>query len=54
MNALRIILGVAGIVFAVAGIVTDNRTIIWVAIGLLVVSFLIRFMIRRQGSGTRE
>lgn len=48
MNPLRIVLAVAGMVFAVAGIATDNRVIIWAAIGLLAVSFVIRLVLRRK------
>ncbi|MGH7659203.1 MAG: hypothetical protein ACREL6_13290 [Gemmatimonadales bacterium] len=49
MNPLRIVLAVAGLVFAVAGIATDNRIVIWAAIGLLAVSFAIRLTLRRMG-----
>lgn len=56
MNPLRIVLAVAGLVFAVAGIATDNRIVIWAAIGLLAVSFVIRLMVHRQGKigGSRQ
>ena len=45
---LRLVLILAGLAFAVAGIATDNRVVIWVAIGLLGVSLLIRLLIRRK------
>lgn len=49
MNRLRLVLALAGMVFAVAGIATEDRRIVWVAIGLLAISFLLRLVRRRRG-----
>ncbi len=48
MNGLRLVFAIAGLVFAVAGIATGDQRIIWVAIGLLGASFLIRLVTRRR------
>ena len=45
---VRIGVGVAGVVIGVLGIARDDRRIVWVAIGLLGVSALLRLL--RQGS----
>lgn len=50
---LRVVLILAGLVFAIAGIATNNRIIIWVAIGLLALSLLIRLFLRKR-SENRE
>jgi hypothetical protein len=45
---LRLVLVLAGLVFAIAGIATDNRIITWVAIGLLGLSLLIRLFLKKR------
>lgn len=45
---LRLVLILAGLAFTVAGLATDNRIVIWVAIGLLGLSLLIRLFLKRQ------
>jgi hypothetical protein len=45
---IRLVLALAGMVFAVAGIATKNRLVVWSAIGLLAASFVIRLLLRRQ------
>jgi len=52
MIRLRLGLGVAGILLALAGIGFDSRTIVWAAIGLLGLSVLLRVLQRfRSGHG---
>lgn len=50
LSRLRLVLAISGLVFAIAGIAADNRIVIWVAIGLLAVAFLIRLVIRKRES----
>lgn len=50
MNRLRLVLAIAGLVFAVAGIATEDRYIVWAAIALLALSFLLRLATRRRDS----
>ncbi|MEP7326516.1 MAG: hypothetical protein ABI836_11250 [Gemmatimonadota bacterium] len=45
---LRLVLIVAGLVFTIAGVATNNRIITWVAIGLLGASLLLRLLLRKQ------
>ena len=46
LRRVRIGLGVAGVVIGVVGIARDDRRIVWVAIGLLGVSALLRVLKR--------
>lgn len=48
MNRLRLVLAIAGLVFAVAGIATGDRRIVWVAIALLALAFVVRLVVRRR------
>lgn len=45
---LRLVLVLAGLVFAIAGVATNNQIIIWVAIGLLAVSLVIGLILKKQ------
>lgn len=45
---LRLVIVLAGLVFAIAGIATNNRIVIWGAIGMLAVSLLIRLVLKRR------
>jgi hypothetical protein len=47
LNRLRLVLALAGLIFTVVGIARDNRTIIWAAIVLLGLAFLLRLYLRR-------
>lgn len=46
LRRVRIGLGVAGVVIGVVGIARDDRRIVWVAIGLLGVSAVLRVLKR--------
>lgn len=39
----RVAVALVGMVLAVAGIVLDNRIVVWVAIGVLAVAFILRY-----------
>jgi Flp pilus assembly protein TadB len=54
VNRLRLVLAIGGLVFAVAGIATEDRRIVWAAIGLLGASFLIRMVVRRRDRERQE
>ena len=54
LSRIRLILAVAGLVFAVAGVATDNHLIVWAAIALLAISFLIRLVLKRSTSETTD
>lgn len=45
---LRLVLVLAGLAFAIAGVATNNRIITWVAIGLLALSLLIRLFLKKR------
>ena len=48
MNRLRVGLALAGFVAAIAAVITDDRRIVWIAIGLLSVSFFLRLLQRKH------
>ena len=50
VRRVKEVLYIAGMALAVAGIALDDRRIVWVAIGLLVVGVIIRLVIRRAGA----
>jgi hypothetical protein len=45
---LRLVLALAGLVFAIAGVATDSRIITWAAIGLLTLSLVLRLVLRKR------
>ena len=45
---LRLVGAVAGMMFLLAGIALDSRLIVWVAIVLLAVSFIIRLYLKKK------
>jgi hypothetical protein len=47
MNHFRLGLGLAGFVTAVLAITIDDRRVVWIAIGLLSASFLLRILQRK-------
>lgn len=49
LNRLRLVLAISGLVFTIAGLATDNRIIVWTAIGLLGAAFLLRLYLRKRG-----
>lgn len=56
MTQLKQVLGVLGLLTALAGIALNNRLMIWVAMGLLGVSILLRAVIgaRTRRAGREE
>ena len=48
MIQLKQVAGILGLIVALAGIVLENRLVIWVAMGLLGLSILLRILIRRR------
>jgi hypothetical protein len=53
MNLLdkgRVVFAVAGLMLLVAGIALDSRLIVWVAIALLGLAFLLRLFLRKRGA----
>jgi Flp pilus assembly protein TadB len=45
---LRLVLALGGLGFLIAGIATESRLIVWVAIALLGLAFILRLYLRRQ------
>jgi hypothetical protein len=45
---LRLVLVLAGMVFLIAGVATDSRVIVWVAIGLLAAALMVRLYLRKK------
>lgn len=48
LEKARLVLAVAGLVFLVAGVATESRLIVWGAIALLGVAFIIRLILRKK------
>ncbi len=48
MNRFRLGLALAGFVAAIAAVITNDRRIVWIAIGLLLGSFLHRLLQRKH------
>jgi hypothetical protein len=48
LEKVRLVLGVAGLVFLVAGVATESRLIVWGAIALLGVAFIVRLILRKK------
>jgi hypothetical protein len=48
MNRFRLGLALAGFVAAIAAVITNDRRIVWIAIGLLSASFLFRLLQRNH------
>lgn len=52
LGEVRLGVAVVGMVLAIAGIVLDNRIVVWVAIGVLAVAYVLRFfMVRTPRAG---
>ena len=54
MSRLRLALALAGFAAAVLAVMTEDRRLGWVAIGLLLVALLFRFLQRKRFGGQRE
>jgi hypothetical protein len=48
MMRLRIAASLCGILLAVAAVATNDKRLAWAAIGVLVVAFVIRLIVRRR------
>lgn len=48
IGRIKLVLSLAGLVFAVVGIARDDRGITWAAIGILAVAVLLRLFLRRR------
>ncbi len=48
IGRVKLILSLAGLVFAVVGIARDDRRIVWAAIGILAVAILLRLFLKRR------
>lgn len=48
LQRLRIVLALAGLIFAVSAVATDSRTGVWMAIGLLGLALLIGLVLRKK------
>ena len=44
---VRVAVAVLGMLLAAAGVILGNRVVVWVAIGVLAVAFLLRFVVVR-------
>jgi hypothetical protein len=52
MNRARIFSALVGFTLAVAGLVTENRMLVWAAMVALAAALAIRFWSRRSGGGS--
>lgn len=52
LEKVRLVLALAGMIFLIAGIATNNRWIVWGAIALLGASFVVRLRLRKKGSAS--
>jgi len=48
LQRLRLVLALAGLIFAVSGVATDSRAGVWIAIGLLGLALLIGLTLRKK------
>ena len=44
---VRVAVAVLGMLLAAAGVILGNRVVVWVAIGVLAVAFILRFVVVR-------
>lgn len=54
LEKVRLVLAISGLAFLVAGITTDSRLIVWGAIVLLGVAFLVRLYLRKKTDQRRD
>jgi Flp pilus assembly protein TadB len=54
VEKVRLVLAIAGLVFLVAGIATESRLIVWVAIVLLGMAFIARLYLRSKANSQRN
>lgn len=53
LERVRLVLAVAGLIFLVAGVATESRLIVWGAIVLLGMAFVVRLYLRKK-AGSRN
>ena len=51
MNQLRLGLGICGFVLAALGVALSDPRMVWGAIAVLLVSLILRLILRKQGDG---
>ena len=54
LEMVRLVLAVSGLIFLIAGIATDSRLIVWGAIVLLGIAFVVRLYLRKKAEQSRE
>jgi ABC-type branched-subunit amino acid transport system permease subunit len=54
LRLLRLVCAVAGFALAVAGVVLEDRRIVWAAIATLALAFLLRIYLRRRERDTDD
>lgn len=54
MNAYRTGLALAGFIAAILAVMMDDRRVVWLAIALLLASFLVRMLQRKSSRGHSE
>lgn len=48
LDVTRQATGLAGLIFAVVGVVTEHPVVVWIAIGFLAISVAIRMVVRSR------
>ena len=48
LETVRLVSAIAGLMFLVAGVALDSRLIVWAAIVLLSVAFIVRLYLRKK------
>jgi hypothetical protein len=51
MTRLRIVFALTGFLVALLSVALDDKRVAWVAIALLVVSLILRLIVRKRGGG---
>jgi Flp pilus assembly protein TadB len=54
LEKVRLVLVMAGMIFLIAGVATESRLIVWVAIGLLGAAFAVRLYLRKKADSQRN
>jgi hypothetical protein len=54
LGRVRLVCAVAGFALAVAGVVLEDRRIVWAAIAALAVAFLLRVHLRRRAQDAED
>jgi hypothetical protein len=54
MTRLRIVFALTGFLVALLSVALDDKRVAWVAIALLVVSLILRLIVRKRGGGSPD